>query len=71
MDITIKPNDYDDVELVRLFGQSVVIGDDLETPKPHFHKTGATHIAELVVTLPVAHAAKFAIPCDECFPVES
>lgn len=67
-----KPLDLDGVELVRLFGYTVTIDQaDLDAPTPHFHKFGPDrpHPNAGSIDLPVVHAARFAVPCDECYPV--
>ena len=66
-----KPLDADAMELVRMFGYTVVIDNpDLDTNTPHFHRFSdrAEESVTTVTPLPVVHAAKFAVPCDACYP---
>ena len=66
-------------ELVRLFGYAVALDQgSLDQPVPRFHRLGDGENPDTphpwspsgaLVPMPIVHAAKFAVPCDSCYPV--
>lgn len=73
----LDANDAD--ELLRLFGYAVALDSvEVDSPMPTFHRLGDGNHPDtphpwagtgMLIVLPVVHAAKFAVPCDECYPV--